>query len=248
MLGRMVASPSHAITTRAFSSAMPVRFSSNKPSYNDTYNNTYSQPVRLNPLVGNVAPVQPTPPTSKTVISSSSGPSPSPRTPVSEPDPDTPMPPFTPPPPPPPPSTESTDEVAPPKKPQTSFAYNATDDHSIVDIADIISDKASKYGSTHGIQNPLDRPNVRTKAVVGRTVFIKDRLAQQSAPTATVAIRVLDRLCRDQKIKNKYHSQKFHERKGLKKKRLTSQRWRARFKTGFKAAVNRVLELKRQGW
>lgn len=89
---------------------------------------------------------------------------------------------------------------------------------------------------------------MRAKAVAGRTVFIKDRLTPQSAPTPAVALRVLDRMCRDQKIKNKFHSQKFHERKGLRKKRLRSQRWRARFKTGFRAAVSRVMELKKQGW
>jgi len=63
-----------------------------------------------------------------------------------------------------------------------------------------------------------------------------------------VALRVLNRMVRDDQVKNKFHSQKFHERKGLKKKRLRSQRWRSRFKHGFKATVSRVIELKKQGW
>ncbi|KAG5993268.1 hypothetical protein E4U43_003557 [Claviceps pusilla] len=245
MLGRLLASPSHPITTRALSSAIPLRI----PPIKRSYNSAHAQPVRSNPLVGNppvfAEPTESNPAsTSQTTPPSGSSFSPS----TSDSSPDAPIPPPPPPPPPPPSASDPSVEEAPSPKPPTSFAYNATDPHPIVNIADIISDKASKYGSAYGIKNPLERPNVRTKAVVGRTVFIKDRLAPQSAPTAVVALRVLDKMCRDQKIKNKYHSQKFHERKGLKKKRLRSQRWRARFKTGFKAAVSRVIELKRQGW
>ena len=73
-------------------------------------------------------------------------------------------------------------------------------------------------------------------------------MSKTTAPTPTIALRVLNKMVRDEQVRNKYHSQKFHERKGLKKKRLRSQRWRARFKTGFKATVARVKELKKQGW
>lgn len=117
-----------------------------------------------------------------------------------------------------------------------------------IDISSIITEKSSAYGQSVGIDDPLSGPMIRTKAVTGRTVFIKERVTPTSAPTPAIAFRVLERMCREQKIRSKFHSQKFHERKGLRKKRLRSQRWRARFKTGFRAAISRVLELKKQGW
>jgi ribosomal protein S21 len=94
----------------------------------------------------------------------------------------------------------------------------------------------------------VTRPQIRAKPVTGRTVFVKDRITKTSGPTPMVALRVLNRIVREDQVKNKFHSQKFHERKGLKKKRLRSQRWRSRFKHGFKATVSRVIELKKQGW
>ncbi|KAG5951058.1 hypothetical protein E4U53_003851 [Claviceps sorghi] len=239
MLARMLASPVQPITTRAFSSAIPLRFSPTKLSYSTAY----SPLTRSNPLVGNTVTAEPAPSSQENQPASTSQTASSPSTPDSIPD--APMPPSPPPPPPPP---QSTAEEAPSPKPQTSFAYNAADRNQTINLADIISEKASQYRGNQLIQNPLDKPNVRTKAVVGRTVFLKQKLGPQSAPTVVSGLRVLDKMCRDQKIRNKYHSQKFHERKGLKKKRLRSQRWRARFKTGFKAAVSRVVELKRQGW
>ena len=42
--------------------------------------------------------------------------------------------------------------------------------------------------------------------------------------------------------------QRFHERPGLKKKRLKSERWRRRFKDGFRALVDKVDTMRRQGW
>lgn len=116
-----------------------------------------------------------------------------------------------------------------------------------MDITSLLADKATASLASLP-SNPMDRPKLRSAATVGRTVFVKDRVTPTSAPTATVAFRVLDRLVKDQKVRNKYHSQRFHERPGLRRKRLKSERWRARFKAGFKATVSRVLELKKQGW
>jgi small subunit ribosomal protein MRP21 len=95
---------------------------------------------------------------------------------------------------------------------------------------------------------PMARPQIRAKPVTGRTVFIKERISVTSAPTPAIAFRMLGKMLREQNVKNKFFLQRFHERKGLKRKRLASLRWRSRFKTGFKHTVNRVLELKRQGW
>ncbi|KAI4865403.1 hypothetical protein F4820DRAFT_420325 [Hypoxylon rubiginosum] len=49
-------------------------------------------------------------------------------------------------------------------------------------------------------------------------------------------------------VRRDFQAQRFHERAGLKRKRLNSERWRKRFKKGFKACVSRVKELTKQGW
>ncbi|CCT66869.1 uncharacterized protein FFUJ_13037 [Fusarium fujikuroi IMI 58289] len=133
-----------------------------------------------------------------------------------------------------------------PTESKPSHAYDASKPVSL-DIASIIANKSSAYGADID-SDPIARPQIRAKAVTGRTVFIKDRVTKTTGPTPMVALRVLNRIIREDQVKNKFHSQKFHERKGLKKKRLRSQRWRSRFKHGFKATVSRVMELKKQGW
>lgn len=62
------------------------------------------------------------------------------------------------------------------------------------------------------------------------------------------AFKMVDMNCSRNKIKGDSNRQRFHERPGLKRKRLASQRWRVRFQAGFRATVNRVKQLKRQGW
>ncbi|KAH6966123.1 hypothetical protein EDB82DRAFT_320548 [Fusarium venenatum] len=128
----------------------------------------------------------------------------------------------------------------------TSHAYDATKPYSL-DIAQIIANKSSAFGNEEA-SDPITRPQIRAKPVTGRTVFVKDYITKTSGPTPMVALKILNRIVREDQVKNKYHSQKFHERKGLKRKRLASQRWRARFKHGFKSTVSRVIELKKQGW
>jgi small subunit ribosomal protein MRP21 len=49
-------------------------------------------------------------------------------------------------------------------------------------------------------------------------------------------------------VKKEFNKQRFHERGGLKRKRLASERWRARFKIGFREVTARVSELTRKGW
>ncbi|KAK7543095.1 hypothetical protein IWX49DRAFT_513311 [Phyllosticta citricarpa] len=62
------------------------------------------------------------------------------------------------------------------------------------------------------------------------------------------ALRRMDRRIAANNIRKSYHSQKFHERPGLKRKRLASARWRARFQKAFQATVATVKHLKKQGW
>jgi small subunit ribosomal protein MRP21 len=61
-------------------------------------------------------------------------------------------------------------------------------------------------------------------------------------------IGMLASLMARNKVKVDFNKQRFHERGGLKRKRLNSVRWRARFKTGFQSVTGRVMELTRKGW
>jgi small subunit ribosomal protein MRP21 len=61
-------------------------------------------------------------------------------------------------------------------------------------------------------------------------------------------IGMLGSLVSRNKIKHNMMKQRFHERGGLKRKRLNSERWRARFKKGFVEVTRRVSELTGKGW
>jgi small subunit ribosomal protein MRP21 len=61
-------------------------------------------------------------------------------------------------------------------------------------------------------------------------------------------IRLLEQSCARNRVRADATQQRFHERGGLKRKRLRRQRWRKRFMEGFQATVGRVKQLKNQGW
>lgn len=60
--------------------------------------------------------------------------------------------------------------------------------------------------------------------------------------------RLLEASCGRNKVKVDANNQRFHERGGLKRKRLRRVRWRRKFMEGFRSTVGRVKELKEQGW
>jgi hypothetical protein len=61
-------------------------------------------------------------------------------------------------------------------------------------------------------------------------------------------IGMLGSLMARNRVRHDMMKQRFHERGGLKRKRLNSERWRARFKKGFTDVTARVSELTRKGW
>jgi hypothetical protein len=89
---------------------------------------------------------------------------------------------------------------------------------------------------------PPERAPMRLTPATGRTVDV----------TQTVDVgrsfRLMEQLVARNKVRSTFNFQRFHERPGLKRKRLKSLRWRKRFMLGFRAAVNRVKQLKKQGW
>lgn len=60
--------------------------------------------------------------------------------------------------------------------------------------------------------------------------------------------RLLEQSCARNRVRADFTKQRFHERGGMKRKRLRRERWRKRFMEGFKATVGRVKQLKNQGW
>jgi small subunit ribosomal protein MRP21 len=61
-------------------------------------------------------------------------------------------------------------------------------------------------------------------------------------------IGMLGSLMQRNRIRYEMNKQRFHERGGLKRKRLNSERWRNRFKKGFTEVTRRVSELTGKGW
>ncbi|KAM3065483.1 hypothetical protein ACMFMG_011630 [Clarireedia jacksonii] len=88
---------------------------------------------------------------------------------------------------------------------------------------------------------PVQQP-LRLTPSTGRTFEI--------GPTMDLsrAVRMLEISCSQNKVRQDLNKQRFHERPGLRRKRLARERWRRKFMEGFKGVVGRVKQLKNQGW
>ncbi|KAK8050983.1 hypothetical protein PG993_002368 [Apiospora rasikravindrae] len=86
------------------------------------------------------------------------------------------------------------------------------------------------------------KPVVRCVARTGRTQYVS------KGADVGRAFKMLEMQCTSNRVRADFQKQRYHERNGLKRKRLASERWQRRFKGGFKATCKRVSELRRQGW
>ena len=107
---------------------------------------------------------------------------------------------------------------------------------------DPLSSQPSLPQLTH-VPADLSPPPFRLGPSLGRTIVTQ--MASQNLP---YAFRQLEINCGRNKVKADMMKQRFHERPGLKRKRLASERWRKRFKADFQAVCRRVEELRRKGW
>ncbi|KAI9897790.1 hypothetical protein N3K66_007646 [Trichothecium roseum] len=170
---------------------------------------------------------------------------------------------MPPPPPPPPPPPQSRGSVSPssaaattparPGKPGASRSnYDATaaaQSPGYIDLARLLDNSANRYAKENNLPaSPADQPLVRTRPVTGRTVFPRLNAQGGDLSDPQLLFNNLNKMLARQKVKHLMHRQKFHERPGVKRKRLVMERWRKRFKAGFKATASRVMDLKRQGW
>jgi Ribosomal protein S21 len=78
--------------------------------------------------------------------------------------------------------------------------------------------------------------------------FVSMNLRGRGDSNVAVKLRTLSALAVNNKVPQTFNRQRFHERPGLKRKRLKSERWRARFKRNFKAICGRVGDFTKQGW
>ena len=100
----------------------------------------------------------------------------------------------------------------------------------------------SDYAKGNLLIPQTPRVPMRLKPSTGRSVGIGTGI------DVARGLRLLEQSCARNKVRADETQQRFHERGGLKRKRLRRQRWRKKFLEGFKATVGRVRELKNQGW
>lgn len=85
---------------------------------------------------------------------------------------------------------------------------------------------------------------IRSRPTVGRTVEINpDRDVDFGRALRTLGIQ-----CAVNRVRADLQRQRYHERPGMKRKRLKSERWRKLFRESFRATVGRVKEMRRKGW
>lgn len=87
-------------------------------------------------------------------------------------------------------------------------------------------------------------PPVKLNSTVGRTIDVNENRGMDVGR----AFRTLEMRCAQNSVRKDFQRQRYHERNGLKRKRLKSERWRKRFKESFRATIKLVQGLKKQGW
>jgi small subunit ribosomal protein MRP21 len=107
-------------------------------------------------------------------------------------------------------------------------------------VADSLNPRGNRSGPP-----PVPQPApMKLGPTLGRTVYVDNQRGFDVAR----AFRTMDIQIGRNQVRKEFARQKFHERPGKKRKRLHSERWRKRFKIGFKATVKRVLKMRKQGW
>ncbi|KAK4172915.1 hypothetical protein QBC36DRAFT_336895 [Triangularia setosa] len=91
------------------------------------------------------------------------------------------------------------------------------------------------------VESGLKAQEIRLRPTTGRTIPVKSNDPAR-------AFKVLNQLCKNNRLAIDVRDQRFHERPALKRKRKLRERWRKRFKDGFVAVIERTIELRKQGW
>jgi small subunit ribosomal protein MRP21 len=89
---------------------------------------------------------------------------------------------------------------------------------------------------------PVKSLDFTPSPTLGKTVQVKN------GGDVGRAFREVEQLCGRNRVRQDFNKQRFHERPGLKRKRLHSERWRRRFKEAFRGTVKMVNQMRKQGW
>lgn len=125
-------------------------------------------------------------------------------------------------------------DMAFPSNPDANESTNA---------GDALENYQPLYGVPFGEARRMKR-SIQSRPSIGRTVEIDP----ERGPDFGRALRSLEIQCAVNRVRADQQRQRFHERPGMKRKRLKSERWRKLFKESFRATVGRVKEMRRKGW
>ena len=134
---------------------------------------------------------------------------------------------------------------APTRKPSSLFPSSGETSKMLFPEPDRPSSSARATSTPKPKPPPSkDIGELRLSSRTGLTLDVDPR----NAADLGLKLRRLNATVARNKVPHDFRMQRFHERPGLKRKRLKSVRWRRRFAAGFQKAVSRVQELRRKGW
>lgn len=119
-----------------------------------------------------------------------------------------------------------------------SLVDNMMKPRTVANVSEDVSAVIEKMVRPRAVRTIVSRPSL------GRTIELN---AAKGVDLGRALTR-LGQLTRQNRIQQDRKSQRFYERPGLKRKRLRSERYRARFKAGFLATVEKVKAMRRMGW
>lgn len=88
------------------------------------------------------------------------------------------------------------------------------------------------------------KANLRLGPSLGRTVAVDNGRGFD----ATRAIRTMEGMCARNNVRHQEREQRFHLRRGQKRKDLRSKRWRKLFNVSFQKTLQRCQRMRQQGW
>jgi small subunit ribosomal protein MRP21 len=83
---------------------------------------------------------------------------------------------------------------------------------------------------------------IRLSSSTGRSIAIHGHV------DVARGFKLMERTCASNSVRRDSMDQRYHERRGMKKKRLRGLRWRRRFMEGFRATIAKVVKYRKQGW
>lgn len=111
------------------------------------------------------------------------------------------------------------------------------------------SQSSSSASTIHHLETPATPPrlrpvNMKLGTKLGRQIFVQNDKGVDCAS----AIRMLQITCSTNGVRRQANLQKFHIRRGQRRKDLKSQRWRKLFKFSFDETVKKIQRMRDQGW